>query len=376
MYKAFKYRIYPDAVQEELIQKTFGCCRFVYNTVLAWRKDLYETKEETVSCFDSIKYVNNVLKNEYPWLREPDKWALSNAVRNLDRAYQNFFRSIKKGEKAGYPKFKSRYDNHKSYTTNVSGAGAKNIDVNFDTNMVKLPKLSWVQASLHRRFDGVIKNATVSQTPSGKYFVSIIVEVPDPAPLPETDKSIGLDLGIKNLITTSDGDIFENPKTLAKYEEKLARLQRQLSRQQRGSNNYEKTRVKIAKTHEKISNIRRDNLHKISRKLVNENQLIVSETLAIQEMMHDNPVAKSICDASWYELTNQIGYKSGWAGRKYIKLDKKFASNRICSACGCMLEESIEPNKKVWVCPECGAEIDRNLNAAKNILAEGLSSLS
>lgn len=376
MYKAYKYRIYPDAVQEELIQKTFGCCRFVYNAVLDWRKKLWETEQKKVSVFDCGNYVNQVLKNEYPWLREPDKWALSNTVRNLDSAFQNFFRSIKKGEKAGYPKFKSRYDNHKSYTTNISGTGAKNIEVNFETNMIKLPKLKWIPATLHRRFDGIIKNATLSQVPSGKYFVSFIVEVPDPEPLPETDKKVGIDLGITNLVTTSDGVTFENPKTLAKYQRRLAILQQKLARQQQGSNNYEKTRKQIAKVHEKISNVRRDNLHKISHQLVQENQVIVSETLAIQQMMKDNPIARQIGDASLYELTTQLTYKAQWNGRQYIKLDKSFASNQICSECGCKLEESIKPSDKLWVCPECGAEIERNVNSAKNILAEGLSSLS
>lgn len=373
MYRAYKYRLYPTPEQEELIQKTFGCCRFVYNNVLAWRKELWEKDKTKVSCFDCGKYVNQVLKNEYPWLREPDKWALSYAVINLDSAYKNFFRSIGKGEKAGYPKFKSKYDNHKSYTTCNNGG---TITLDYDEGIIKLPKLKKVKVTLHRKADGLIKTATISHTPSGKYYVSLICECEDFAPLPEIDKQVGLDLGISTLVTTSDGEFIANPKTLKKYEDKLARLQRELARKERGSHNYEKTRIKIAKVYEKISNIRKDYLHKLSRRLIEENQVIVSETLAIKEMMHDSHFAKSIGDASLYELTTLLTYKAQWYGRKYVQLDKKFSSNSVCSECGCQLEEPIKPSDKNWVCPECKAELNRNVNSARNILTEGLNVLS
>lgn len=374
MYRAYKYRLYPTPEQEELIQKTFGCCRFVYNNVLAWRKDLWEKDKTKVSCFDCGNYVNQVLKNEYPWLREPDKWALNYAVRNLDSAYQNFFRSVGKGEKAGYPKFKSKYDNHKSYTTFNNGGVCITLD--YDEGTIKLPKLKKVKVTLHRKAEGTIKTATISQTPSGKYYVSLICDCEDFEPFPEVDKQVGLDLGISTLVTTSDGEFIENPKTLKKYEEKLARLQRELSRKERGSHNYEKTRIKIAKVYEKISNVRKDYLHKLSRRLIEENQVIVSETLAIKEMMHDSHFAKSIGDVSWYELTTQLTYKAQWYGRKYVQLDKKFSSNSVCSECGCQLEEPIKPSEKNWVCPECKAELNRNVNSAKNILTEGMNVLS
>lgn len=229
MLKAYKYRIYPDNVQKVQIAKTFGCCRFVYNQTLAYRKERYEKEKRYVSKTDCNNYCNRELKKEYEWLRDVDKFALTNAIYNMDSAYQKFFK-----EHRGYPKFKSKHDNHKSYTTNFTNG---NIAVDFEKGKVKLPKLKEVKAKLHRDFSGQIKSVTVSQVPSGKYYVSILVET-EHGELPHTKKEIGLDLGIKNLCITSDGRKYENPKIIKKYEKKLAKLQRQLAHKEKGSSNY------------------------------------------------------------------------------------------------------------------------------------------
>ena len=213
MLKAYKYRIYPNNEQKVQIAKTFGCCRFVYNQTLAYRKERYEKEKKSVSKTDCNNYCNRELKQTYEWLREVDKFALTNAIYNMDSAYQKFFR-----EHAGYPKFKSKHESHKSYTTNYTNG---NIAVDFENGKVKLPKLKEVKSKLHRDFSGQIKSATVSQAASGKYYVSILVETEHPA-MPKEDGQVGLDLGIKDLCITSDGRKYDNPKTLAKQERKLS----------------------------------------------------------------------------------------------------------------------------------------------------------
>lgn len=212
MLKAYKYRIYPNKAQEELLAKTFGCCRFVYNQTLSYRKEKYEKEKESIDRTDCNNYCNRELKAEHEWLREVDKFALTNAIYNMDCAYQKFFR-----EHAGYPKFKSKHDNHKSYTTNFTNG---NIGVDFENEKVKLPKLKEVKAKLHRVFSGQIKSAAVSQVASGKYYVSILVET-DHTAMPKESGQVGLDLGIKDLCITSDGRKYDNPKTLVKQERKL-----------------------------------------------------------------------------------------------------------------------------------------------------------
>ncbi len=239
----------------KLSAKTFGCCRFVYNQTLAYRKETYEKEKKSVSKTDCNNFCNRELKKEYGWLKEVDKFALTNAIYNMDSAYRKFFK-----EHAGYPKFKSKHESHKSYTTNFTNG---NIAMDFEKGKVKLPKLKTVKAKLHRGFMGEIKSATISQVPSGKYFVSVLVET-EYAEMPHKNKSIGLDLGIKDLCITSDGKKYENPKTTRKYERKLVKLQRQLAHKEKGSGNYYKKKRQIALCHEKITNTRKDYLHKVS----------------------------------------------------------------------------------------------------------------
>ncbi len=363
MLKAYKYRLYPNKQQEEQIQKTFGCCRFVYNQTLAYRKNLYETKKESMSKIDCNNYINRVLKKEYEWLKEVDKFALTNSVYNMDSAYQKFFK-----EHTGYPKFKSKRNHKKLYSTNFTN---ENIEISFENNKIKLPKLKCVKAKVHRKFVGKIKSATISQNPSGKYFVSILVET-EHIPMESTGCMIGIDLGIKDLLITSNGEKFNNIRTANKYANKLAKEQRKLSHKVKGSNNWNKQRIKVARIYEKIRNTRIDNLHRISHKLISENQVIVSEDLDIEGMRQNHHLAKLISDCGWYELTRQLSYKADWNNRQYIKVDRFFASSQTCNCCGYVNKNTKDLSVREWTCPECGIVHDRDMNAAKNILDEGI----
>lgn len=308
-------------------------------------------------------YVNQILKKEYEWLKDVDKFALTNSVYNMDSAYQKFFK-----EHAGYPKFKSKRDNKKSYTTNLTG---NNIEVSFENNKIKLPKLKWVKAKVHRKFVGKIKSATILQVPSGKYFVSVLVET-EHIPMDSTGYCVGFDLGIKDLLITSDGEKKENPKYIKKYEDKLAKEQRKLSHKKKGSNNWDKQRIKVARIHEKIHNTRIDNLHKISHELVSENQVIVSEDLAVSNMVKNHHLAKAISDCGWSELTRQISYKSDWNNRQYIKIGRFTKSSQPCHVCGYINTDTKDLSVREWICHKCGTVHDRDVNAAINILNEGL----
>ena len=363
MLKGYKYRIYPNKNQEEQIQKTFGCCRFVYNQTLAYRKEKYEKDKESLSRIDCNNWKNRFLKQEHQWLKEVDKFALDNAIINMDLAYQKFFK-----EHTGYPKFKSKHNNYKSYKTNFTN---NNIEVSFDNNKIKLPRLKWVKAKVHREFVGQIKSATISQVPSGKYFVSVLVET-EHIPMESTSCMVGIDLGIKDLLITSDGEKKENPKYFKKYEDKLAKEQRKLSHKKKGSKNWDKQRIKVVRIHEKIHNTRIDNLHKISHELVSENQVIVSEDLAVSNMVKNHNLAKSIQDCGWSELTRQISYKSEWNNRQYIKIGRFTKSSQPCHVCGYINTDTKDLSVRKWTCPNCGTVHDRDINAAINILNEGL----
>ena len=363
MLKAYKYRIYPNSEQRIQIAKTFGCCRFVYNQTLAYRKEIYEKEKKSVSKTDCNNYCNRELKKDYEWLKEIDKFALTNAIYNMDAAYQKFFK-----EHAGYPKFKSKHDNHKSYTTNFTNG---NIAVDFETGKIKLPKLKAVKARLHREYSGQIKSATISQISSGKYYVSILVKT-EHKELAHTNHNIGIDLGIKDLCITSDGKVYESLKIIKKYEKQLVKLQRQLSHKGKRSKNYYKTKKKIALCHEKIRNIRKDYLHKVSHEIISENQVIVSENLQIKNMVKNHHLAKAISDVSWYELTRQLEYKAKWNGRKYIKIDTFYASSQLCSVCGYQNPDTKNLSVRTWICPKCGAEHDKTTRLMLKLEFDGV----
>ena len=370
MEKAYKFRIYPSSEQEQLMQRIFGCCRFVYNYYLALRTEKYE-KEGVTFNYNACSADLTALKKELSWLREADATALQSSLRNLDNAFKNFFRRVKQGEKPGYPKFKSKHNNAKSYTSKVVGA---NIAVH--DGCVKLPKLGKVKCRVSRPVEGRILNATVSQEPSGKYYVSLCcteVEIPQHK---STGKVVGIDLGLKELAVTSDGQTFETHKHLHRSEKKLARLQRQLSRKSKGSANRRKAHLKVALLHEKIANQRNDTLHKLTTHLVKNYDFIAVETLRPANMVKNRRLAKSISDASWGELVRQLEYKLAWQHKVLVKVDPFFASSQTCHVCGEKNPATKNLAVRSWLCEGCGTTHDRDHNAAINILQEGLRLVS
>ena len=372
MLKGYKYRIYPTKEQEIQLNKTFGSCRFVYNQLLAKKIELYKEEQKSLSKTDCNNYCNRELKKEYLWLKEVDKFALTNSVYDLDSAYQNFFRRIKKGSKElGFPKFKSKRNHNYSYKTNFTN---NNIKVDFDNNKIQLPKLKWIKCKLHRKFKGKILFATISKTPSNKYFVSFNVEVEHEI-ISKNNNMIGFDLGIKEFLIDTNNNHIDNPRVLKQYEDKLTKLQRQLAHKDKGSNNFKKQCVKIARVHEKITNIRKDFQHKLSNEIIKDNQIIISEDLQISNMVKNHNLAKAIQDVAWGEFTRQLQYKAEWNNRIYHKINPWFASSQLCSECGAKNKEVKCLSIREWVCPDCGAIHQRDENASKNILRQGLLEL-
>lgn len=363
MLKAYKFRLYPNKEQEIYFSKCFGSVRFIYNKMLNDKIEYYKKNN---------KMLNNTpaqYKKEFPWLKEVDSLALSNAQMNLDKAYKNFFRD----KSVGFPKFKFKKNNYYSYTTN----NQKNtIDI-VDGKYIKLPKLkTLVRIKQHRQIpkDGKIKSATISKNPSGKYYISILVEQ-EIKELPKNEFVVGIDLGLTDFAITSDGVKYSNPRWLRKSLNKLAKEQKKLSRKKNSSKNRNKQRIKVAKLHEHISNQRKDFLHKLSSELINENQVICLEDLQVKEIQQNKYLSQSVSDVGWYEFRRQLEYKAKWYGREISFIDKWYPSSQICSNCGNNTgKKSLDIRE--FDCPYCGKHHDRDINASINILHEGLRLLN
>lgn len=360
MDKSFEYRIYPSAGQEALLQKTFGCCRWVYNRVLAMRRDEYARTGKSRHINSYITQIPAWKKTDAPWLSEVDSMALQQSLRDLDKAYRNFFRAP---GKVGFPKFKSKRAGRKSYRTNGVGI--------IDARHVRLPKLGTVRARVSRPVEGRVLSATVKQVPSGKYYVAICcADVPAAdAPAP-TVGFLGVDAGIHDIATCSTGERLPNPRNLQRSERKLAREQRRLSRKRKGSANRARQRVRVARAHEKVANRRKDALHKFTTHAVRESQNIAVEDLNVRGMQGNRRLAKAVGDAAMSELARQLEYKCAWSGRGFVRVGRFYPSSKTCSACG-YVYRGLTLAERVWDCPACGMRHDRDLNAAVNIAREG-----
>ena len=368
----YKYRIYPTEQQKEIFAKHFGCCRFVYNYFLNKEKEYYLNNKEDIEAkrikghntnFDNQKILTQMKKQEeFSWLKDVSLHSLQLSLKNLESAYSNFFK-----KRANFPKFKKK--------SHAQSYNIDNLTLYIKGDRVFIPRVrGGVKIMEHRPLEGKILNGTIFKTADGKYFILIAVEK-EIKKLDENSNKIGIDLGIKDFAAISNGSKISNPHFKKKEVKKLKKLQRALSRKKKGSQRREKCRIKLARLHASINNKKNDFLHKLSSKLINENQVICLEDLNVKGMVKNHRLAESISECSWYEFVRQLEYKGRWYGRTVVKIDRFFPSSKTCSNCG-FIKETLNLSERKWTCPKCGINHDRDLNAAKNILKQGLNSLS
>ena len=361
MFKAYKYRIKPNKAQELKLNQFFGCARFIYNWGLNRKSEVYSTNNTNISCFDLIKEVVQLKKSEnFSWLKDTYAQTLQMSLRNLDNAYTSFFK-----KKSGFPKFKKKFNRQSlQYSQGVK----------IKDNKIFLPKIGWVKYHNSRDFSGDIKTVTVSKNPSGEYYVSILVdnkqELPTKKPIHKST-SVGLDFGIKDLVITSEGEVFENQKHFHKMKAKLRVAQRSLSRKQKGSKSRDKQRQKVAKLYQKVTNQRRDYLHKISSYLVSQYDTICIEDLSVESMLKEKRLSSLISDASWSTLRSMLEYKCSWSGKNLQVIGRFEPSSKRCNNCG-NIKQSLLLSERVYKCEKCNTSLDRDLNAALNIKDYGL----
>lgn len=362
MFRAYKYRIYPNTEQEIALAKSFGCCRWFWNYSLSLCQETYQKTGKGLSRSQIQGLLPN-LKKEYPWLKtDVYSQCLQVVALNLSTAYKIFFE-----KRAKYPRFKSKHRKQSiSYPQNVK----------FEEDCLKLPKIGLVYGVRHREFEGNIKTVTVSKNLDGKYYASVLVDDGKEYSQPSAEgKAIGIDLGLTHFAITSDGSKYDNPRHIKKHEHSLKRKQKKLSRKQKGSNNRNKARKKVAKVHSKISRCREDFLHKLSRQIVNENQVIVLENLAVKNMVKNHNLASSISDCGWGMFGTMLNYKAEREGKTYLKIDRFFPSSKTCHVCLNQVG-SLPLEIRTWTCEHCQITHDRDINAAINIRDEGLRILS
>jgi putative transposase len=361
--RAYKYRFYPTPEQEQLLAQTFGCVRFVYNSILRWRTDAFYNDGLSIGYMETNARLTEIKKSgDYPWLSDVSSVPLQQCLRHQQRAFKNFFEG-----RAKYPKFKKK--NHRQ-SAEFTRSAFKYTDSQLYLAKSKDPlNIRW-----SRDLPSAPSTVTVSKDTAGRYFVSCLCEF-EAKKLPVVNSTIGIDLGIKDLFVTDKGEKVGNPRHTAKYASKLAKAQRRLAKKKLGSANRIKARKKVARIHAKISDCRQDNLHKLSRKLINENQVVCVETLKVKNMIRNPKLSKHIADASWGEFTRQLAYKAEWANRSLVAIDQFFPSSKRCSCCGHVVD-SLPLDIRSWTCPECNTELDRDTNAAINIRAAGQAVLA
>jgi len=365
MLKAFKYRVYPNKEQAILLNKHFGCVRYIYNQGLQNKIESYETTGKSLSCNKLTTGMLIDLKNDpsKEWLKEIYSQCLQMALRNLDNAFTRFFR-----EKKGFPKFKSK---HKSIQ---SCQFPQNVRIDLDNKRIIFPKIGGLKTVFSREFEGKIKTTTLSRTSTNKYYVSILVdnevEFPEKVKI-EKETTIGIDLGIKDFCILSNGEKIENPKYLKNNLQRIKVLNRRASRKVKGSNNKKKANLKLALKHEYVRNIRQDFLHQLSSKLISENQTICLEDLNVSGMMKNHCLAQSISDVSWSQFVDFLKYKAEWYGKNILQIGRFESSSKTCSICGWIKKDLTLKNRE-WVCEKCGVKHDRDINAATNIKKFGL----
>lgn len=362
MIKAYKYRLNPNEEQRIFFEKSFGCARYVYNWGLNLRNEAYQKDGTRIGWVDICKRLTELKKQEETsWLNEVANQSLQSSIRNMDSAFTRFFR-----EKKGFPKFKSKKGKQ-------SFQLVQNVSINFDNHKVKLPKIGWVNFYKNREFNGRIGTVTISKPPTGKYYISILVDDGEELPIkvPITyETSVGIDVGLKDFAVLSNGQVFENPKYLEKAEKRLKVLQRRLSKKQKGSKRQERARLAVAKAHEKVKNYRTDYIHKVSSRIIRENQTVIIEDLNVDGMMKNHNLAKHIGSVSWSEFFRQLQYKAEWNGVNLIRIGRFEPSSKMC-LCG-VINKDLKLSQREWDCPNCGRHNDRDLLAAINIKRFGL----
>lgn len=362
--RTYKFRLYPNMEQAELLARHFGCARFVYNHFLNQRKEQYRLTGKSDNYYAQAKSLTELKKQEATaWLKEVNAQSLQFALRSLDAAYTNFFQ-----KRAKFPSFKSKHTKN-SFTVpqHVSIAGGRLFFHKFKEG---------IKCRVHREITGKVGKATISKTPSGKYFVSVFTEEEYVTPVKKSGKAVGVDMGLKDLLITSDGEIFKNNRNTKRYERKLAKAQQHLSRKKKGSRGFENQKLKVARIHEKIANSRADYLHKCSISLVRRYDTICIEDLNVKGMERNHRLAKSITDASWGNFVSMLTYKAEWNGKKVVKVDRYFPSSLTCNVCGYVNKQTKDLSVREWECPVCHTHHNRDVNAAINILRFGINHTS